>query len=182
MTGDDTTHGSIVPIRRGVAGVAHDDETRARCFVLYATVAGRNYAAVERLLAEERSGSDLPVPSRSVIQTWGNEDRWAQQADDIWRNTKQWTHEQLQVIALANVLLGQQRRHEVLQGKLEGNNDLAAQYLKAGELSDRFVERVLPIKSMRPPEVERNEEDMTKEEREHLAANRIARKRKEESA
>src|SRR5829696_3374166 len=141
---------SVVPVR-GLPGVAHSDEVRMRCFVLYATEAGRNCASVETLIAEELDGTQEPVPTRQVIASWARDDQWSLQADELWRKTKVWGFRELQVLALSNALLGQRRRHEVLLGHYRNDNDTAAQYLKAGELSDRFIERVLPLSAMKPP-------------------------------
>jgi hypothetical protein len=78
------THlGDVVPFRRGEPGVAHSDEIRARCFVLYATAAARNCADVERLLSEELADTGDPVPTCQAIANWARDDRWADQADDL---------------------------------------------------------------------------------------------------
>ena len=164
------TTAAIVPLRRGLPGVAHTVETKTRCFVLYATAAARNCAAVERLIAEELAGTGEPVPTRQSIAAWARDDAWDTQADELWRNTKQWGLRELQVIALANALLGQQRRHEVLLGLYRSDSDTAAQYLKGGELSDRFIERVLPLSAMRAPELEPQDlSGLSREQREALA-------------
>src|SRR5512134_2602562 len=141
----------LMPFMRGTPQVRFSTETKARCFVLFATMAGRNCAAVERLIQEELTGTGEPVPTRQTIATWARAEGWAAQADDLWRTTKSWSREQLQVLALANMLLGQQRRHEVLLGQYLDRPDVAAQYLKAGELSDRAIERILPLSAMQPP-------------------------------
>lgn len=153
----------IVPLR-GLPGVAHPPEVKARCFILFATEAGRNCAAVERLIAEELAGTDQLIPTRKTVSGWCRDERWAEQADDLWRNTKLWGLNELKVLSMANALLGQRRRHEVLLEKYSGDNDTAAHYLKAGELSDRFIERVLPLSSMETPAPEAaDNEDLPRE-------------------
>ena len=160
----------IVPVRRSVPGVPHSDETKTRCFVLYSTEGGRNCASVERLIGEELEGTEEVVPTRQTIAGWARDEQWSAQADELWRKTKLWGARELQVIAIANAVLGQRRRHEVLLGNYRGDNDIAAQFLKAGELSDRFIERVLPLSAMKPPvEEETDTEDLPRDEREALA-------------
>jgi hypothetical protein len=163
MTEPATPSAEIVP-SRGLPGVAHAPEIKARCFVLYSTEAGRNCAAVERLIAEELDGTREGVPSRQTIAGWARDEQWSSQADNLWRSTRRWGVRELQVIAIANAVLGQRRRHEVLLGKYRGDHATAAQYLKAGELSDRFIERVLPLSSMEaPPRHEADTEDVPRE-------------------
>ncbi len=177
MNESDETRRNIVPIR-GRAGDHHPDETRMRAFILFATEAARNCSAVERLLAEELQGTDVAVPTKRVIADWCQHDNWHKQADEVWRSTKLWGINELKVLAMANALLGQRRRNEILQGKWVGNNDAAAQFLKAGELSDRFVERVIPLSMMQmPQEASAVEVTQNRDEREAKAkGNMITRK------
>jgi len=123
-----------------------------RCFILFSTTGARNCSAVWRLISEECQGSGERVPSEASIREWAREDRWGEKADDVWRSTRGWHLRELQTLALANMMLGQQRRHEVLLGQYEHDMSLALQYLKAGELSDKLVRDVLPLIAMRPPE------------------------------
>ena len=143
------TPSAIVPLR-GLPGVAHSEDTKARCFVLYATAAARNCADVERLIAEELDGTSEVVPTRQAIAGWARDEQWAEQADDVWRNTKRWGKREPEVIALSNAMLGQQRRHEVLMGKYN--------------LADRTIERVLPLGAMEgPPEPAIETKDVPRE-------------------
>lgn len=173
MTRDIT---AIREIPRGSPAVAHSDEMRARCFVHYSTDGARNCAEVERLIAEELQGTHERVPTRQCIGDWAREERWHEQADALWRATEGWSIEQLRVYVLANAILGQRRRHEVLTGKIT-DNDTAARYLKAGELSDRFIEKILPIGALRPPAAPaRADEVLSVEEREARAQAAIVRR------
>lgn len=155
-TGNDIA--AIVPFVRGDTHVRFPDEMRARCFVHFSTDAARNCAEVERLIAEEFQGTNDPVPTARSIAMWAREEGWHEQADALWRATEGWSIEQLRVYVLANAILGQRRRHEVLTGKIT-DNDTAARYLKAGELSDRFIEKILPIGALRPPDTSKAEFD-----------------------
>jgi hypothetical protein len=145
-------------------------------------MAARNCADVEILYREE-VGPDEPIPTRQVISTWARQDAWAEQADDIWRNTKGWTHEQLRVIYASSALLAAHRRHEILIGKgLDGvpNDIKASLQLKAGELSDRAVERIFPLGRMQPGEKSTEDtKDMTRDEAESAARRRIVARSKE---
>ena len=161
--------GTVVPFVRGDAQVRHDDETKVRCFVLYGTMAGRNCAAVERLIAEEYDGTGLPVPTRAAIARWAADERWAEQADDMWRSTKARTLFELQVMAASNAMLAQKRKQDVLLGRYDGREMTGALHLKAAELSDRFIERVLPLASIHAPEPERDTSGMSRDEKEALA-------------
>jgi hypothetical protein len=165
----------IVPLVRGDPYVPFSDDVRARCFVHFATDAARNCAHVERLMAAELEGTDEPIPTRQTIAAWAREDGWHRQADDLMRSTRDWTREQIQVYVFANALLGQRRRHEVLLG-IVTDPAQAAMYLKAGELSDRFIERVLPLTAIRPPEHEAADtSELPREEREARARAAVAR-------
>jgi hypothetical protein len=158
--------------------VPFSDDVRARCFVHFATDAARNCAHVERLMAAELEGTDEPIPTRQTVAAWARDDGWHRQADDLMRSTRDWTREQLQAYVFANALLGQRRRHEVLLGMVTDPAQ-AAMYLKAGELADRFVERVLPLTAIRPPEDRQDEDDdLPREEREARAMAAIARGRR----
>jgi hypothetical protein len=180
----DHIEGQIVAIRPSVrANEPYDPAVRARCFVLYSTVAARKCAAVARLIAEELAGSGDRIPAVSTIAEWCRDEAWPSQADDLWRSTKHWGARELQVISLANAMLGQQRRHEILLGEYEERMGLALQYLKASEISDRFLRDVLPLAVMQAPPVlgaEDEEAALSTAEKADLARSRLIKRVKGE--
>lgn len=182
---DSSPHIPAIPAPHRIQpGQSYDPEVKARCFVLYSTAGGRNCAAVERLYAREVEGTNEPVPSRKVIAAWAADEAWATQSDNLWRNTKHWTHDQLRVLGLANTIAAAQHRHDLLTGKgLDGldNATKAMIQLKAGELSDRAIERILPLGAMKPPDdlTETNEE-LSRADREGQAKLRIVARKKDD--
>jgi hypothetical protein len=163
----------------------YDEDMRARAFVLWTTEAGRNCAAVARLLAEEFANEGLNTPHRSVIAVWASQDDWANQADEMWRNTRLWSARQLQTVALGNVLLASRRRQEVLLGKYDEDIGAGLLMLKAGELADRLVRDVLPLDLMSaPPEMRSVDEEasLSTGEKATLARTRLIRRVKGEQA
>ena len=147
-------------VRDYVAPGTYGEEMRARAFILWATEGGRNLRATRALLHEELEGTTLPTPSVVTLGEWSREERWAEQADGLWRSTKFWGAKQLQTLALANAMLGQRRRHEILTGMFTGDTGAALVVLKATELSDRLIRDILPLSVMSaPPEQSAEDED-----------------------
>jgi hypothetical protein len=161
----------------------HTEEIRARAFTLYATMGARNIRATTRLLTEELAGTGERVPHVSTIAEWAREEQWSEQADSLWRSTKNWQVRQLQTIALGAAMLGQQRRYQVLLGEYEEQMGLALQYLKASELTDRFLRDVLPLSVMQaPPQLNAEDEEATlsTNEKADLARSRLIKRVKGE--
>jgi hypothetical protein len=145
-----------------------------RTFIVYATTGARNARATARLMTDELAPER--APNYSTIAEWAREDDWAGKADDVWRTTKGWHLRELQTLALANMMLSQQRRHEILLGQYEEQMGLALQYLKAGELADKLVRDVLPLIAMRPPEELTSDEEeaaLTSSEKAIVARQRL---------
>jgi hypothetical protein len=170
--------GEVVPFVRGDArAVRHDELIKIRCFELWGSLAARNCAHVARLLAAELDGLDVKIPDRRTIQEWAQREEWGKQADEEWRSTEDWTVEQMRAHVLANALLAEKNRHDIQMGLYEGREMHAAVLLKAGELSDRKQERVLPLSAIRPREKPKEIEDMPRDEAEaHARALNVRRK------
>lgn len=162
-----------VPILRGLPTVPHATETRVRCFELYATVAARNCAHVERLFQREVAGTDIPVPTRAAISEWAREEGWSRQADEMWRKTKNWGVEQLRAYVFANAVLAEKNRHDVQLGLYAEDTNQALVLLKAGELADRKLERVMPLDQLKPGQEDDHEEDLSNAEKHQRAMDRL---------
>lgn len=175
---------SQIRIVRGTPQVRYSDGVKGRAFTLYGTIAARNSAAVEKLLREELAGTGEPIPSRQTVSGWARNENWAAQVDAEWRNSKDWTHDQLRVLALGNAILAAQRRHEILLGvgleDMDPGNRALLQ-LKAGELSDRAIERILPLSAMQPApaRIENDDPGLSRGEKEARARLRIVRRHQE---
>lgn len=184
----DILDGQIVPIgahvRDFVPPGTYGEDMRARAFILWATEGGRNLRSVQALLSEELSGTSLPTPSIPTLSEWSRDENWTEQADGLWRSTKFWGARQLQVLALANAMLGQRRRHEILTGTFTGDTAAALVCLKAGELSDKLVRDVLPLSAMMAPEVQSEDEeaDLSTAEKADLARSRLIKRVKGDQA
>jgi hypothetical protein len=168
---------SIGPhVRDHVPPGTYGEEMRARAFILWATEGGRNLRATRRLLSEELEETGLPTPSVVTLSEWSREEQWSEQADGLWRSTKFWGARALQTLALANAMLGQRRRHEILTGSFTGDTGAALVMLKAGELSDKLIRDVLPLAAMMaPPEAtgEDEAEQLTSGEKAIVARQRL---------
>lgn len=165
-----------LPRETAPARTVYDDETRTRCFVLYATFGARNCAATARLYAAEVAALDLPVPDVSTIQRWAAEDRWQDQADGLWRNTRGRTPYELQILSMANTMLGQRALHDILSGVDERDVQERIVTLKAIEVAMRSREKLPELARVEPPAAgELETADMTREEREAEAKLALAR-------
>ena len=167
----------IVPLRRDVApaGFAYDDETRVRCFILYATFAARNCAAVARLYASEVAGQDVPVPDTRTIQLWAAADDWSRQADDLWRNTKGRTSYELQILSQANTMMGAKALHDILTGADQRELNERIVTLKAIEVAMKAREKLPELARIEPPEDRDLDDDKPRDQREAEALSGIAR-------
>jgi hypothetical protein len=157
--------------------VPYDVETRTRCFVLYATFAARNCAAVQRLYAAEVASLEIPVPDVRTIQIWAAEDDWMRQADDLWRNTKGRTAYELQIISQANTMQGAKALHDILTGLDQRDATERVITLKAIEVALKAREKLPELSRIEPPEADIDTSDMPREEREALAMSSITRKK-----
>lgn len=169
--------GQIVPLRRGKGRLVHDEETRTRCFILFATVAGRNCATAAKLYAEEVAGFATPAPDRTTVALWASEDRWHTQADDLWRQTKGRTAVELQILFVSNTMLSQRRLHDILAGHDTRPIEERLVTLKAIETAMRSRERLPELARIEPPDTERDTSDRPRDERESLAKQALARRK-----
>lgn len=168
---------AIVPLPRPnrAIGAPYDDETRVRCFVLYATFAARNCAKTAKLYANEVKALGLPVPDHSTIKRWAADEDWYHQADDMWRASKGRTPYELQLLTAANTMQGQYALHDILTGMDDRPVEERLITLKAIEVAMKTRERVPDLARVEPPDVETDTRDMTRDEREALAKQAIAR-------
>lgn len=171
----------IVPLRREVrpAGFVYDDETRVRCFVLFATMGARNCAATARLFANEVEGLDIRAPDARTIQLWAAEDDWNGQADNLWRNTKGRDLQELRHLASANTLLSQKAMHDILTGLDRRSVEERLITLKAIEVTMRSRERLPELAKIEPPEETTIDEDKPRDQREAEALQAMVRGKKE---
>lgn len=169
--------GDIVPLNaeKSVERVAYDDETRTRCFVLYATFAARNCAKTARLYANEVKELGSPVPDVRTIQHWAADDDWYHQADDLWRNSKGRTPYELQLLTAANTMQGQQALHDILTGADMRPIEERLVTLKAIEVAMKTRERVPDLARVEPPEPDTTDDELSRDEREAIAKQAIAR-------
>jgi hypothetical protein len=169
----------LAPVERGsvVKGFAYDDETRARCFVLYATFAARNCAKTARLYEQEVKALGLPAPDVRTIQLWAADDDWYGQADDFWRHSKGRTPYELQILSSANTMQAQQALHDILTGADERDLNERLITLKAIEVAMKARERLPELARIEPPEQTADTASMSREEQEAHATAAISRKK-----
>jgi hypothetical protein len=147
---------------------------------LWASVAGRRGAAVERLLARELA-LGTPIPTAQSINNWARAEGWAARADHHWRVNHPDILYELQLIAASNFYLSQLNKQDIQTGAYAGREMEAALLLKAGELSDRLMERgVVPLlPAPREQRMDDDEEGLTRAEREaRIGARMAARKQR----
>lgn len=168
----DESRSNIVPIRH------YDAETRARCFVLFATFGARNCSATARLYAAEVQREGLSAPDVRTIQIWANDDDWNRQADDLWRATKGRSNYELQVLFVANTMLSQKALHAILTGEDERDLNERIITLKAIETAMKSRERLPELARIEPPDqLGTDDEHAPREEREAKAMSAITRKK-----
>lgn len=180
MTDETRSHiGEIVPLRGDArpAGFAYDDETRARCFVLFATFAARNCAATARLYEQEVTALGLPAPDVRTIQLWAADEDWNGQADTLWRNTKGRTAYELQILSMANTMQATKALHDILTGGDQRDLNERIVTLKAVEVAMKNRERLPELARIEPPEQTVDTDSMSREEQEAHATAAIARKK-----
>jgi hypothetical protein len=169
---------AVVSFVRGEPRVAHSDEVRQLAFVLWATVGGRPPAAVERLLAQELPDG-VPLPTQQAIGSWARADDWAALADGYWRANHRDILQRLQLLTAANFYLSQVNKHEIQTGAYAGREAEAAVLLKAGELSDRLMERgVVPLLPPVPEERPDDDAGLSRQEREAKILERMAQRKR----
>ncbi len=166
------------PAESRPARVAYDEETRARCFVLYATFAARNCAAVARLYAEEVKSLDLPAPDVRTLQHWANDEQWNAQADTLWRHTKGRTSYELQILSQANTMQGAKALHDILTGLDTRDLNERVITLKAIEVAMKAREKLPELARIEPPEETLDTDGLSKQDIEANAMNAITRGRK----
>src|SRR5262245_36038387 len=173
MTPDDgstAASGQIVPFSANVRlgrGEAYPLEVKARCFVLYATAGARNGANTSKLYAEEHK--DEACPSKETINLWAREERWGDQADDLWRQTRGRTQHELQILSTANAQLAQMRLNALLMGTDERPYEERVITLKAIEVANKAREKMPDLGRVQPPDAEADVSNLTREEREAAA-------------
>jgi hypothetical protein len=168
---------ALVPLVRADTGVRHSEEVKTRAFVLWATVGGRSATATRRLL-EAEADEGQAVPTDRTIRTWAAADGWAAQADGLWGDvaTRGKTLHDLKLLMFTNFVLSQEVKRDAMTGAYAGREAAGVLALKAGELSDRLVERgVLTLAVPAPPQEQADESQLSRREREALADERIAR-------
>ncbi len=163
----------IIPFVRGDVQVRFPDEVKIRCFELYATVAARNAAHVERLYSREMAGTGEPIPTRQMINRWAKDEGWTRQADEMWRKTKNWGIEQLRAFVFANAVLAEKNRHDVQLGLYAEDSNQALVLLKAGELADRKLERVMPLAQLQPAQDETTDDELSNAEKQQRAMEKL---------
>jgi hypothetical protein len=169
----------VVPFVRGESGVACSRDVKEFAFRLWATAAGRRPAAVERLLRREL-GPDVPIPTQQTIGRWARAENWAARADDHWRINHGQSLYELQLLTASNFLLSQIGKQDVLIGAYAGREMEGALILKAGELSDRLMERgVVPLIPVPPDNGGTDESHLSRAEREARAGERMARRKQD---
>lgn len=161
--------------RRPVA--VYDDATRVRCFVIYATMAARNCAATARLYADEARAFGEHAPDADTVRRWAADDDWPGQVDNLWRNTKGRTLQELQELASSNTLVGQKALHNILTGLDSRPIEERVLTLKAIEIAMKAREKLPELARVEPPEQERDTEGRTREELEAEAMAGIVRKK-----
>lgn len=168
---------AIVPLTRdkNLDVARYDDETRMRCYVIYATFAARNCAKTVRLYANEVHALGLPVPDVATVKRWAADDDWYHQADDMWRSSKGRTPYELQLLTAANTMQGQYALHDILTGQDERPIEERLVTLKAIEVAMKTRERVPDLARVEPPEPDTIDDDLPREEREAIAMRAVAR-------
>jgi hypothetical protein len=173
----ETVTGEVVAFVRGSQGVDYALEVKEFAFRLWATAGGRRPAAVERLLARELP-EGTPIPTQQTIGRWAVEDGWAARADDHWRINHGAMLYELQLLTASNFLLSQIGKQDVLAGAYAGREMEGALLLKAGELSDRLMERgVVPLLPAPPDAGTDDDAGLTRAEREARAGERMAQRK-----
>lgn len=142
---------------------------------MFATVAARNCAKTARLYALEAAQFGWSAPDARTIQLWAAEDGWQRQADAWWRETKGRTPYVLQIISAANTMQAQQALHDILTGMDQRPAEERAITLKAIEVAMKTRERVPDLARVEPPDADVDTEGKTREEREALAMQAVAR-------
>jgi hypothetical protein len=175
----ETVDAEIVALPRGKPYVAFSPDVKELAFRLWATVAGRRPAAVERLLARELPAGTA-IPTQQAIGNWARGEDWAARADDLWRINHGAMLYELQLLTASNFLLSQIGKQDVLTGAYAGREMEGALILKAGELSDRLMERgVVPLIPVPPDTAGTDESHLSRAEREARAGERMARRKQD---
>jgi hypothetical protein len=166
----DEASSHLIPFTASVRAdktIRYDLETKSRCFVLYATAAARNCRHAALLYQEEHPGEQ--TPSTESITVWAREEHWADQADDLWRQSKGRTLHELQVLATANAQLAQMRLNQILMNTDRRSVEERIVTLKAIDLSQKAREKMADMTRVQPPDAVIDEDTMDRDERERKA-------------
>jgi hypothetical protein len=157
--------------------VAVPADVMERAYELWSTVGGRNAAATRRLLEQEAEDGDM-VPTDRAIRKWAQQHGWAVRADRDVGQTKDQTLYELGVKWRALVLGSADVFLRAQTGGYAGREMEGALAVKASEIAMRQVEKgVIPL-LVKPPEIEIETDDLSREEREALARQALVRREK----
>ncbi len=157
-----------------VVSHSYPDDVVERCYALWATKAGMNASATVRYYQGEVEDG-VPVPTPQAVRKWAREQGWRQRRiDDYTQNHGERLYDlQSKYLAVmdghADVML------EAQAGAYDDNPAAGIVRLKPGELVTKVIERgILPLMpAVTAAEVDTD--DMSRDEREAIAKQAIAR-------
>ncbi len=173
----DPLTGALVPLPRREPALPFDEAMIERAFEIYTTVAGRNCAHVQRLLAAE-IGDEGPAPTRQTVHNWSIQHAWRERADVQLRETAGRTAHELALLWRSIVLGGAEAILAAQTGAFDDDPAAGAVRLKAAEIGLRpIISGAISLSAIQPPPDPREEDEqsLTREEREARVMAAIAR-------
>jgi hypothetical protein len=167
----------IVPIQRGIPGREFADDVKDMAFALWSTFCNGDAAATERMLRREL-GEGEPVPTAQTIRNWARGEDWRSAQAAGWRSMAKRSAYELRRVMIANVMLAQKIKRDVMTGAYTDDVANGALVLKGAELADRLLERaVIALSIPDEPDEPPDDADLTREAREAQALSAMAQRK-----